>query len=177
MRDNVYVMESKDTLTKAGFTKLPKKQVPLGAICVSCLGTVGLVSMAGRACLTNQQINSLNPRETRHRLFLFCLMRSLFNELESLASGSTVTPKVNHSAFCKILGPWPDTAGIERFNAKVSPYFTKILALARERLVLARVKELVLPKLLSRELNVGSGGAGRPSLAEEPLEAAEQPEA
>jgi type I restriction enzyme S subunit len=154
MRGNQYVLETKDTLTELGLATLARKTVPPGAVCVSCLGTVGLVSFSARRCLTNQQICSIVPRDSRHRLFLFCLLRSLSDELESLASGSTVTPNLNLSTFSKIKVYLPEGDRLARFNAKVSPLFAKILENLRQKIVLRDLRAMILPRLLDRRLTL-----------------------
>ena len=160
MRGNVYVLEARETLSQEGLMTHPNKSIPPGAISVSCLATVGLVSLSGRNCVTNQQVNTIIPHDSRHRLYLFCLMRSLSGTLDSMASGGTVAPKINISTFAKMEVPFPDSGQLEQFNKTVKPFFAKMLAIARQRQLLKRIKGIVLPRLLCQDMTLDTGRGG-----------------
>ena len=42
------------------------KTIPAGSLCVSCIGTIGVVSITTQDCQTNQQINSVVLAEANH---------------------------------------------------------------------------------------------------------------
>ncbi len=63
MHGNSYVFNTTDTLTEEGSNSQKNKLLPLKSICVSCIATVGLVSLTTKNSHTNQQINSIVPHK------------------------------------------------------------------------------------------------------------------
>ena len=173
LRGNVYVMEAKDTLTEEGFHLRPSRIVPAGSVCVSTLGTVGLVSLAGVDLVTNQQIQTIVPRNAGDRLYLFCLMRSMFDQLATLASCGTVTPIITSAVFSRLEVRFPSRADIDQFNSLAGPFFAKMLSLARQRKFIQRLKAVIMNKLVNPativpepgpdEVSPPSGGEGFPA--------------
>ncbi|MDR2640739.1 MAG: restriction endonuclease subunit S [Candidatus Peribacteria bacterium] len=51
--------------------------MPKGSICVSCIATVGLVSITSQNSQTNQQINSIIPSNEIHTEYLYYHMQSM----------------------------------------------------------------------------------------------------
>ena len=61
MHGNTYIIDTIDTLTEKGRSSQSNKAIPPFSICVSCIATVGLVSMNIIESQTNQQINTITP--------------------------------------------------------------------------------------------------------------------
>jgi type I restriction enzyme, S subunit len=59
MHGNLFVFGTNERLSFAGANSQANKTIPSGSICVSCIGTIGVVSITTEKCQTNQQINSL----------------------------------------------------------------------------------------------------------------------
>ncbi|MES9901873.1 MAG: restriction endonuclease subunit S [Sedimenticola sp.] len=73
MHENMYVVETADSLTVDGAETLKKKRLPKGSICVSCIATVGQVLITSEDSFTNQQINSIVP--TKEYSLLICIFQ------------------------------------------------------------------------------------------------------
>lgn len=61
MHGNVFVENSEDRLTEEGSLSQIKKLIPPYSLMVSCIATVGLVSINTKPSHTNQQINTVIP--------------------------------------------------------------------------------------------------------------------
>ena len=59
MHGEIYIVETNDSLTEEGANTQKNKFIAPESICVSCIATVGLVSMTSSISQTNQQINSI----------------------------------------------------------------------------------------------------------------------
>jgi type I restriction enzyme S subunit len=75
------------------------------------------------------------------------------NAIKSM-SGASGRQRVQEKCFDKFLLAQPDLATLDRFSAVVSPMFKAIHVLAAENSNLRRTRDLLLPKLISGELNV-----------------------
>jgi type I restriction enzyme S subunit len=84
-----------------GSNSQKNKLLPPESICVSCIATVGLVSMNIVESQTNQQINSIIPSKDVYRYFLYLYMKASYDELHAMASGGTATLNLNTGSFSK----------------------------------------------------------------------------
>jgi type I restriction enzyme S subunit len=87
MHGNIFLFETADSLTEEGKQSQANKILPPKSICVSCIATVGLVSINAKESQTNQQINSIIPQKDYYRYFLYLTMKSYNDLLHSMASG------------------------------------------------------------------------------------------
>src|SRR5262249_32386442 len=77
MHGNMFVFESEERLSQAGLDSQPSQTIPEGSICVSCIGTGGIVSITTSKCQTNQQINSVVLRDKSDLEWAFFTLRNL----------------------------------------------------------------------------------------------------
>ncbi len=158
MHGNTFIFNTTDTLTEEGSNSQKNKLLPPKSICVSCIATVGLVSMNIIQSQTNQQINSIIPTQENHRYFLFLLMKSSYDLLHSMASGGTATLNLNTGNFSKmmILKPYNDV--LDNFHNLVEPEFNKIYSNQKQIRALQSLRDTLLPKLMSGEVRMASNG-------------------
>ncbi|HHF3862823.1 TPA: restriction endonuclease subunit S, partial [Haemophilus influenzae] len=104
MHNQVFITQTTDNLSVVGANYQSKKYIPAKSICVSCIATVGLVSMTSKPSHTNQQINSIIPDDEQSGEFLYLSLKqpSMTKYLKDLASGGTATLNLNTSTFSKI---------------------------------------------------------------------------
>lgn len=154
MHGQVYLMRATDSITEKGKASQLNKTLPAGTVCVSCIATVGLVSITTRECQTNQQINSIIPGKEHYRYYLYLLMLSMYDELHAMASGGTATLNLNTSSFTKMLVPSPPDEVLRDFHGVVAPLFDKMLNNCEQLTTLTNLRDTLLPKLLSGEVRV-----------------------
>ncbi|HHV7009558.1 TPA: restriction endonuclease subunit S, partial [Haemophilus influenzae] len=101
MHNQVFITQTTDNLSVVGANYQSKKYIPAKSICVSCIATVGLVSMTSKPSHTNQQINSIIPDDEQSCEFLYLSLKqpSMTKYLKDLASGGTATFNLNTSTF------------------------------------------------------------------------------
>ena len=86
-------------------SKIGAKQgriIPKNSICVCCIGSLGKLGILKEDAITNQQINSLILKDKNvDLLYLYFYLKTIKNNLESIASSTTVKI-INKSSFEKI---------------------------------------------------------------------------
>jgi type I restriction enzyme S subunit len=154
MHGNMFILETGDSLSMAGAESQANKTIPAGSICVSCIGTIGVVSLTTEDCQTNQQINSVILARGETREFLFIQLQDLKQKLENLGSTGATMGNVNKGKFesMEILAP-PDDL-LERYHRLVEPTFSETLNLSRRIQNLRRTRNLLLPRLLSGHIEI-----------------------
>jgi len=156
MHNQVYITETERYLSNEGAAYQPTKTLPKNSICVSCIGTAGLVSMISQDSQTNQQINSIVPKESISPYYVYFLMKSLSETIIRLGgSGSTIV-NLNKGQFAKIEATIPSAETMNKFTNNVSPFFDLILSNQRENHKLSKLRDALLPRLMSGEIDVSS---------------------
>jgi type I restriction enzyme, S subunit len=154
MHGKAFISSTTDTLTEEGKASQINKTLPPLSICVSCIATVGLVSMNIVESQTNQQINSIIPNKDIYRYFLYILMKNSTDLLIAMASGGTATLNLNTGNFSTIPVQSPPEKLLEKFNEEVKPMFEKILSNTKQIQTLEKLRDTLLPKLISGDVRV-----------------------
>ena len=71
MHDKIYSITTERHLSLLGANSQAKKNLPKNSICVSCIGTAGLVTLVAEESQTNQQINSIIPKDGFSPYFIY----------------------------------------------------------------------------------------------------------
>ncbi len=151
MHGQMFILRTNEYLSTAGAQSQANKTLPVGSICVSCIGTIGVVSITTKPCQTNQQINSVVLADEAGREFLFFWLREAKQMLENLGSNGATMGNVNKSKFegMKLVCPPRDL--LAWFHIATEPMFEQIERLFRKIQNLRETRDLLLPKLLSNQ--------------------------
>jgi type I restriction/modification specificity protein len=154
MHNNVYVIATERSLSEMGSDSQSKKTLPANSICVSCIGTAGLVALVAVDSQTNQQINSIIPKERYSSYYIFLLMQTFSEKINRLGqSGSTIV-NLNKAQFGLMEALVPSISDMNDFDTIVKPLFEQILANQYENQQLAALRDTLLPKLMNGEIDV-----------------------
>ncbi|NWF36661.1 restriction endonuclease subunit S [Mariprofundus sp. KV] len=154
MHGNMFILDTVDRLSDAGALSQTNKTLPVGSICVSCIGTIGVVSLTTEECQTNQQINSVALNSSEHREYLYFCLQGSKQRLENLGSNGATMGNVNKGKFeaMEIISPPSDL--LINYHRLVVPIFSEILRASRLSGNLRQARDLLLPKLLSGQISV-----------------------
>jgi type I restriction enzyme S subunit len=154
MHSNIFLFDTTDSLTEEGKLSQSNKTLPPMSICVSCIATVGLVSINVKESQTNQQINSIIPNKEFYRYFLYFTMKAYYDLLHSMASGGTATLNLNTGDFSKIPVQYPGDILLTNFHKETGSLFDKIFLNQSQIRTLEKLRDTFLPKLMSGEVRV-----------------------
>ena len=154
MHGNMFILGTSDCLSTAGAESQANKTLPAGSICVSCIGTIGVVSITTEDCQTNQQINSVVLANPASREFLFLRLQDSKQTLENLGANGATMGNVNKGKFEAMEIVCPSDGVLAPYHRLVEPMFSEILSLFRQIQNLRRTRDLLLPRLLSGQVNV-----------------------
>lgn len=154
MHGCVYNVSTERYLSAAGVASQPKKMLPHNTVCISCIGTAGLVTLVSEKSQSNQQINSIIPKEGISAYYIYLLMQTLSKTINKLGqSGSTIV-NLNKTQFGKIPVTIPSEQVLCNFDTLCKPLFEMILSNQKENIKLANLRDTLLPKLMSGELDI-----------------------
>lgn len=154
MHGCVYNVSTERYLSVAGVASQPKKCLPPNTVCVSCIGTAGLVTLVSEESQSNQQINSIVPKSGISAYYIYLLMQTLSETINKLGqSGSTIV-NLNKTQFGKIQVMIPSQNVMQKFDFLCNPLFETILLNQKENIKLAVLRDTLLPKLMSGEIDI-----------------------
>lgn len=154
MHRNVFVESSEDRLTEQGSLSQIKKLIPPYSLMVSCIATVGLVSINTKPSHTNQQINTVIPHNKSALFYLYQYIKNNEELLKNMGRGGTTTLNVNTRSFSNIRLLIPSEIALEQFHRVVEGLFKKIELNLHESRTLSTLRDTLLPRLMSGELEV-----------------------
>lgn len=154
MHGNVFVESSEDRLTELGSLSQIKKLIPPSSLMVSCIATVGLVSINTKPSHTNQQINTVIPHNKSALFYLYQYIKNNEELLKNMGRGGTTTLNVNTKSFSNIRLLIPSEIALEQFHRVVEGLFKKIELNLHESRTLSLLRDTLLPRLMSGELEV-----------------------
>jgi len=154
MHNNVFILKTVDSLTEKGKKFQENKTIPAKSIIVSCIATVGLISITSSESQTNQQINSLIPFYEPNLYYIYFKLKTLKDYFNTLGSSGSATLNINTKIFSNIKVIMPTNNILEKFNKIVSPIFNSILLNSRENLKLSQIRDSLLPKLITGKIRI-----------------------
>lgn len=139
-------------ITEAGYKSTSTKLMPKGTVLFSSRAPIGYISIAKNEICTNQGFKSVVPKEAG-TCFIYCFLKAATPDIENKASGSTFK-EASGSLMKSLQLVIPQKQTLDSFEKKVLPLFKRIETLEDENLCLANIRDTLLPKLMSGEIEV-----------------------
>lgn len=153
MHGNAFVIQTETYLTEKGAKSQTNKFLPPGTLLISCIGTVGVVSLTSDVCQFNQQINALIPSEDFLRYYCYFAFKDIKPRLVAIGGGVTM-PNVSKGKFEGMDLLRPSTPLLHNFDEFCKPVFDQIKILAQQNQKFRATRDLLLPRMMSGELAV-----------------------
>ena len=147
MHNGFYVIKTERRLSKKGVTMQSNKTVPQNSVCVSCIGTSGLVVVTPEECQTNQQINTIVPYNEYALEYIYLTCCGLEKIIAEYGIGAAVLNNLNKSEFENLRIVLPCDDEIQKFHELVLPCFSAIYLKQKENSKLTELQSLLLAKM------------------------------
>ena len=148
----VYSSRGEIDITEEGYNSTSTKLMPKGTVLFTSRAPIGYISIAQNDICTNQGFKSLVPKKAG-TCFLYCFLKYVTPEIENKSTGSTF--KEASGALMKSLQVIiPEQKVFEDFESIALPLFTRIESLEKESSHLSLLRDTLLPRLMSGELEV-----------------------
>lgn len=147
-----FISNSSEYLTPDAVSKFNVKRVPAGAILLSFKLTVGRVAITGCELTTNEAIAHFRMEDSTIREYLYFYLKH-FN-YQTMGSTSSIATAVNSKMVKAMRIDIPARETLENFHSTVFPMFEQIKQNQQEIQTLAQLRDTLLPKLMSGELDV-----------------------
>ena len=148
----VYSSRGEIDITEEGYNSTSTKLMPKGTVLFTSRAPIGYISIAQNDICTNQGFKSLVPKEAG-TCFLYCFLKYVTPEIENKSTGSTFK-EASGSLMKSLQVIMPEQKVFEDFETIVSPLFARIESLEKENSRLSLLRDTLLPRLMSGELEV-----------------------
>jgi type I restriction enzyme, S subunit len=148
-----FVVKTEKTITDAGLGNSSAKLLPQYSTVISARGTVGNYCVLSAPMAFSQSNYGILPKVKQCYFFTYLLVAHVADELKMAAYGS-VFDTITTSTFREQKIQIPSEDQIILFEKKIRPYFDKICANTLQIRTLSRLRDTLLPKLMSGEVRV-----------------------
>lgn len=147
-----YTLNTEKTITEAGLARCNSRLYPINTVFVTARGTVGKVGMAGVPMAMNQSCYALVGKGI-HQLLVYCYTLKVIDRLRHKASGAVFDAVTTKDFESEHIMRLPES--IEKvFLCAAEPMYQAILNNSIENQQLAGLRDALLPKLISGEIEV-----------------------
>lgn len=151
--DAFYVLGTEKTLTESGLASCNSRLFAKNTTFITARGTVGKVTLAQKPMAMNQSCYALVPKQHYDNLFLFAAIKDAVEHFKQVAVGG-VFDAIVVDTFKVIPFVLPDAAVTRAFGNAVRPLFQQVETLLLQNTQLTQARDLLLPKLMSGQLDV-----------------------
>lgn len=148
----LYISSSSEQLTKQAVERHNVKVVPDNTVLLSFKLTVGRIAITNGEMTTNEAIAHFKTDKKEINEYLYCYLKC-FN-YQTMGSTSSIATAVNSKIIKGMPFVVPTNDELEEFHSFAAPMFAKIKANQIETDNLTALRDTLLPKLMSGELDV-----------------------
>ena len=148
-----FITHGENDITELGLKNSSASIMPEGTVLFSSRAPIGYIAIAAGEVTTNQGFKSVIPRPAIGTPFVYYFLKNALPTIEGMASGSTFK-EVSGSTMKIVPAFIPDDETLARFTEFCSPIFEQQQMLERQNQSLATLRDSLLPKLMSGEIDV-----------------------
>lgn len=150
-----FISHGETDITELGLKNSSASIMPEGTVLFSSRAPIGYIAISNGEVTTNQGFKSVVPKPEIGTAFVYFFLKNNLPTIEGAASGSTFK-EVSGSTMKNVPAVIPDTGTLAKFNDFCSPIFNEQKNLEQENQHLASLRDTLLPKLMSGEIDVSN---------------------
>ena len=150
-----FITHGETDITELGLKNSSASIMPEGTVLFSSRAPIGYIAIAAGEVTTNQGFKSVIPKAEVGTAFMYFFLKHNLPVIEGMASGSTFK-EISGSTMKNVPAVIPDTKTLSRFNDFCSPIFAQQRILEEQNQSLVTLRDSLLPKLMSGEIDVSA---------------------
>lgn len=148
-----FVSHGENDITELGLKNSSATIMPEGTVLFSSRAPIGYIAIAAREVTTNQGFKSVVPKSEVGTPFVYFFLKNTLPLIEGMASGSTFK-EVSGSTMKNVPAVIPDAETLAKFSDFCTPIFAQQCILEGQNQSLATLRDNLVPKLMSGEIDV-----------------------
>lgn len=150
-----FIAHGENDISELGYRNSSATIMPAGTVLFSSRAPIGYIAIASNEVTTNQGFKSVVPHAEIGTPYVYYFLIHNLSLIESKASGSTFK-EVSGSVMKSVKAAIPDKSTLAKFNDFCHPLFEMQAKLERENRHLAGLRDSLLPRLMSGEIDISS---------------------
>lgn len=150
--NGVYCFATEKHITEAGLNKCSSNLYPKDTIFITCRGTVGKVCLVACDMAMNQSNYAIKAIDGYSQYYVFFLVKSVVERLIKKSNGAVFSAITSKDFDEEIL--IPSQKAVEDFTNVIDGFFRRIFTIGTESSRLSLLRDTLLPRLMSGELEV-----------------------
>lgn len=150
-----FVSHGENDITELGLRNSSASIMPEGTVLFSSRAPIGYIAIAAGEVTTNQGFKSVVPKPEIGTPFVYFFLKNTLPAIEGMASGSTFK-EVSGSTMKNVPAVIPDAETLAKFSDFCAPIFAQQRILEEQNQSLATLRDNLLPKLMSGEIDVSA---------------------
>lgn len=157
---DTFVIRTEERITELGLNKSSTKLLPVGTTIITARGTVGKIALVGHEMAMNQSCYGVQGINGVKQFMTYYLIKNAVEVLKKNTHGA-VFDTITQATFETVVSIKPDIQILNLFECKVEKIMDQIKNNLYQNHSLIEIRDTLLPKLLSGELDVsGLQGEG-----------------
>lgn len=148
-----FISHGENDITELGLKNSSASVMPEGTVLFSSRAPIGYIAITSGKVTTNQGFKSVVPKPEIGTAFVYYFLKYNLPIIEGMASGSTFK-EVSGSTMKNVPAGIPDTKTLGFFRDFCAPIFAQQKILEEQNQSLSALRDSLLPKLMSGEINV-----------------------
>ena len=150
-----FIFHGENDITELGLKNSSAAIMPEGTVLFSSRAPIGYIAIAAGEVTTNQGFKSVVPKPEIGTPFVYFFLKNTLPVIEGMASGSTFK-EVSGSTMKNVPAVIPDAEILAKFSDFCAPIFAQQRTLEEQNQSLAKLRDSLLPKLMSGEIDVSA---------------------
>ena len=151
--DGRFILNTEKTISKLGLENSSAKLLPQYSTIITARGTVGKICLLSEEMAISQSNYGLKAINGSYDFVLFQLVNFSINDLKSRSYG-TVFDTITTQTLRELRIISPEHRQIQELSQKLTHPYEMILSNLSENLYLASIRDTLLPKLMSGEIEI-----------------------
>ena len=152
-----FIAHGADDITDEGYASCSAKLLPKGSVLFSSRAPIGYIAITTDEVATNQGFKSVIPKEEIGTAFVYCFLVRNKQRIADMGAGTTF-PEVSGKMMRSVELAVPEQLLCAELDSFAEPILKQQEALERESQKIAALRDALLPKLMSGEIDVSEVG-------------------
>ncbi len=152
-KDEVFLLDTDKKITEQGLAKISSGLLPKGTLLLSSRAPIGYTAIADLPLAINQGYIAFLPDGKLPNYYTYFWLQQNMKKVKGAANGSTFM-EISKSSFRNIEVQEPDDSNLRDFEHSVRSLFERIRTNQHETQSLTKLRDSLLPRLISGKIKV-----------------------
>jgi type I restriction enzyme S subunit len=152
-QQSVFMFDTERKITEKGLAQIGSGLLPVGTVLMSSRAPIGYLAISDIPVAINQGYIAIACDKLVSNYFMYLWCKVNMEQIKNAGNGSTFE-EISKSNFKALITMKPSKEAILKFDTTVEPVFAKIKTNQKQIQTLEKLRDNLLPKLMSGEMHV-----------------------